>query len=146
MSVAGYARSKTEAIRLLREAGWRVLHLGGLCELSDMGDEGEEWSVSVYPPRGSPSSGSTRPGDAHRTTLPPKPDASRTSTESVRAVGRCRDPSPARQDETSASIVALKYGHPARTVEMIRVRRHDSRGQFLPRSSDVPASPWLGPA
>ena len=49
--IAGYARSKTEAIRLLREAGWRVLRVGGLLELSDMGDDGDEWSVSVYPPR-----------------------------------------------------------------------------------------------
>ncbi len=49
--VAGFARSKTEAIRLLRKAGWRVLHRGGLFALSDMGDDGYEWSVSVYPPR-----------------------------------------------------------------------------------------------
>lgn len=49
--IAGYARSRTEAIRVLRVAGWRVLHRGGLCVLSDMGDEGDEWSVSVYPPR-----------------------------------------------------------------------------------------------
>lgn len=49
--VAGFPRSKTEAIRLLRKAGWRVLHRGGLFALSDMGDDGYEWSVSVYPPR-----------------------------------------------------------------------------------------------
>lgn len=49
--IVGYARSKTEAVRLLREAGWRVLRVGGLLELSDMGDDGDEWSVSVYPPR-----------------------------------------------------------------------------------------------
>ena len=40
-----------ELARRAEEAGWRVLRVGGLLELSDMGDDGDEWSVSVYPPR-----------------------------------------------------------------------------------------------
>lgn len=50
--IVGYARSKSEAVRLVREAGWRILHVGGLLEVCPTGpDDAEEWSVTVHPPK-----------------------------------------------------------------------------------------------
>ncbi len=39
--VVGYARSRTAAIRLVREAGWQVLHRGGLIAVYPAGPDGE---------------------------------------------------------------------------------------------------------
>lgn len=50
--IAGFARSKTEAIRVSREAGWRVMHrfgLIGVCPSDSDGDQ-DEWVVTVHPP------------------------------------------------------------------------------------------------
>jgi hypothetical protein len=50
--VVGHAHSRTEAIRLVRAAGWRVMHrfgLIGVCPSDRSGDQ-DEWVVTVHPP------------------------------------------------------------------------------------------------